>query len=163
NSEFCQEFFDDVAIPAGDVLGEVNGGWAVASRLLYHERTAVGGGSPYASGPRMVERSGATGADPIEPARAPGPPDDPLVPEHTAEAYVLGVVADQLIDRITTGIKLGAMPESAASVLRLFIATSNIRKTQIGLELAGPAAVAWSPDAYRTGGAYGTQFLFRQG
>ncbi len=48
--EFCQEFFDDVVIPASDVVGEVDDGWTVASRLLYHERDAVGGGSPYISG-----------------------------------------------------------------------------------------------------------------
>jgi len=50
SNEFCQEFFDDVAIPASDVVGQVNDGWTVASRLLYHERDAVGGGSPYSSG-----------------------------------------------------------------------------------------------------------------
>ena len=50
NSEFCQEFFDDVPVPAANVVGEVNGGWSVASRQLFHERNAVGGGSPYVSG-----------------------------------------------------------------------------------------------------------------
>ena len=48
--EFCQEFFDDVPIPAADVIGEVDDGWTVATRLLVHERNAVGGGSPYLSG-----------------------------------------------------------------------------------------------------------------
>ncbi len=48
--EFCQEFFDDVPIPAADVVGEVDDGWTVATRLLVHERNAVGGGSPYLSG-----------------------------------------------------------------------------------------------------------------
>jgi len=50
SNEFCQEFFDDVAIPEENVLGEVNDGWTVTSRLLFHERDAVGGGSPYVSG-----------------------------------------------------------------------------------------------------------------
>jgi alkylation response protein AidB-like acyl-CoA dehydrogenase len=49
-AEFCQEFFDDVPIPVADVVGEINDGWTVASRLLFHERDAVGGGSPFASG-----------------------------------------------------------------------------------------------------------------
>ncbi len=68
-TEFCQEFFDDVAIPASDVVGEVNDGWTVASRLLYHERDAVGGGSPYTSG--IGGRAGTTGG-PRRPGR-PGP------------------------------------------------------------------------------------------
>ena len=32
------------------VVGEVDKGWDVASRQLYHERRAVGGGSEFASG-----------------------------------------------------------------------------------------------------------------
>ena len=48
--EFCEEFFDDLELGDDAVVGEVNGGWAVASRQLYHERRAVGGGSEFASG-----------------------------------------------------------------------------------------------------------------
>ena len=58
SKEFCQEFFDDVALPEADVVGRVNDGWTVASRLLFHERDAVGGGSPYASGIGPGTRSG---------------------------------------------------------------------------------------------------------
>ena len=32
--DFCQEFFDDVAVPADQVLGQIDDGWNVASRLL---------------------------------------------------------------------------------------------------------------------------------
>ena len=48
--EFCQEFFDDVPIPADHVLGAVDDGWTVASRLMFHERSAMGGASPYEVG-----------------------------------------------------------------------------------------------------------------
>ena len=44
SAEFCQEFFDDVPIPASAVVGAVDDGWAVATRMLFHERNAVGGG-----------------------------------------------------------------------------------------------------------------------
>ena len=46
-AEFCQEYFDDVRSRSADVMGRINDGWTVASRLLFHERDAVGGGSPY--------------------------------------------------------------------------------------------------------------------
>ena len=49
-NEFCEEFFDGLELGDDAVVGEVNGGWAVASRQLYHERRAVGGGSEFASG-----------------------------------------------------------------------------------------------------------------
>jgi alkylation response protein AidB-like acyl-CoA dehydrogenase len=37
--EFCEVFFDDVAVPADRTLGEVDGGWAVAMDLLPYERS----------------------------------------------------------------------------------------------------------------------------
>ncbi len=49
-NEFCEEFFDDLELGDDAVVGEVNDGWAVASRQMYHERRAVGGGSEFASG-----------------------------------------------------------------------------------------------------------------
>jgi len=50
STEFCEEFLDGVDVGEDAVVGEVNGGWAVASRQLYHERRAVGQGSEFASG-----------------------------------------------------------------------------------------------------------------
>ena len=50
STEFCEEFLDGVDVGDDAVVGEVNGGWAVASRQLYHERRAVGQGSEFASG-----------------------------------------------------------------------------------------------------------------
>ena len=50
STEFCEEFFDDLELGDDAVVGEVDKGWEVASRQLYHERRAVGGGSEFASG-----------------------------------------------------------------------------------------------------------------
>ena len=49
-AEFCEEFLDGVDVGDDAVVGEVDNGWAVASRQLYHERRAVGQGSEFASG-----------------------------------------------------------------------------------------------------------------
>lgn len=38
--EFAEVFFDDVAVPADRILGEVNGGWAVAMGILPYERSS---------------------------------------------------------------------------------------------------------------------------
>jgi alkylation response protein AidB-like acyl-CoA dehydrogenase len=38
--EFAEVFFDDVVIPADRILGEVNGGWAVAMSILPFERSS---------------------------------------------------------------------------------------------------------------------------
>jgi alkylation response protein AidB-like acyl-CoA dehydrogenase len=38
--EFTEVFFDDVPVPADRILGEVNGGWAVAMSILPYERSS---------------------------------------------------------------------------------------------------------------------------
>ena len=38
--EFAEVFFDDVVVPADRMLGEVNGGWAVAMSILPYERSS---------------------------------------------------------------------------------------------------------------------------
>lgn len=38
--EFCEVFFDDVVVPADRMLGELNGGWAVAMSILPYERSS---------------------------------------------------------------------------------------------------------------------------
>ena len=139
-AEFCQEFFDDVAIPVADVVGEVNDGWTVASRLLYPR--ARGGGRRLALRER---RGGGRG----RPGRAsaptwstwPGTPARPTIPivrQLVAEDRVNDRVGQQLTERVTTGIRTGALPAPAGAIARLFAATNTERHLDIGLEIAGP-------------------------
>ena len=43
-SEFNEVFFNDVFVPDDDVVGPVNGGWAVARATLGNESVSIGGG-----------------------------------------------------------------------------------------------------------------------
>jgi alkylation response protein AidB-like acyl-CoA dehydrogenase len=40
-SPFCETFFEDVRVPAANLVGELNGGWTVAKALLEHERSLI--------------------------------------------------------------------------------------------------------------------------
>src|SRR5690242_820591 len=42
-SPFCETFFDNVRVPKGQVVGELNKGWEVAKYLLTHEREMISG------------------------------------------------------------------------------------------------------------------------
>jgi alkylation response protein AidB-like acyl-CoA dehydrogenase len=42
DAEFAEEFFVDVRVPKDNMLGELNGGWNVANRLLGSERFTTG-------------------------------------------------------------------------------------------------------------------------
>ena len=156
--EFCQEFFDDVPIPASDVVGEVNGGWAVASRQLFHERNAVGGGSPYTSGGGQRRRGPGTSSL-IDMVRATGQSGDVRVRELVAEAHAIGRIQQQLIARVTAGMLSQQLPPPSAAIMRLFSGESATRLAEIGVEIMGSHAAA-ADDAASVG--YGVSFLARQ-
>jgi alkylation response protein AidB-like acyl-CoA dehydrogenase len=155
---FCQEFFDDVHVPVENLVGTLNDGWTVASRLLVHERNSVGAGSEYHQLPisaagRATTRRGnsAQAARPgrdelVRLAKATNQDRDPHVRQLVAEAYVLSKVASQLGPRIGVGTRKGIFPPNSGSFLKLFNTTSGIRRADIGMELAGSGAVAWRPD-----------------
>ena len=54
SSPFCETFFDNAVARKDDLIGQLNRGWAVAKRLLQHERSGQGGlgeGGPRHLGP----------------------------------------------------------------------------------------------------------------
>jgi alkylation response protein AidB-like acyl-CoA dehydrogenase len=141
--EFCQEFFDDVPVSVDDVVGEIDGGWTVASALLVHERLAVGGGSPYLSG-RSGGHDAAEDDDPlVELVQSQGRQQEPLVRRLVAEAHIRKVVHHQLNARLTKGMAAGKVPAPAGSIMKLFGAVNTMRRAEIGLTVAGPAAAAF--------------------
>ena len=163
SEEFCQEYFDDVAVPASDVVGEVDEGWTVATRLLLHERLAVGGGSPYTSGKPVGQDTGGPSDDLVELVRARGLTEDASARSLLAEAHVRSLVGAQLVRRATQGMACGAMPPTAGSLMKLFHATSVMRRTEIALSLAGEVAVAWPAADDAAGSDRGVASLARQG
>ena len=162
NRDFCQEYFDDLLVPAEDVLGEVNKGWTVASRLLHHEREAAGGGSAYVSGLASGNaEEGGQQTDLIALATSTGQGSDPRMRQLVAEAVVNDRVQQQLIERVTVGMKNEHFPAPAGAFLRLFAAINGERRHDIGLELAGASAGAWF--AADPAGEWGEKYLYRQG
>ncbi len=161
--EFCQEFFDDVAIPVADVVGEVDDGWTVATRLLVHERNAVGGASPYTSGRSAGHASRVLDTSSAELATETGQAGRAHVRQLVGEAHARQIVGGQLVRRVTQGVTTGAMAPPASSILKLFTATTVMRRCEIGLEIAGSAAAAW-PAGQETAARGATEYsLWRQG
>lgn len=161
--EFCQEFFDDVVVPVSDVIGEIDDGWTVASRLLVHERMAVGGGSPYTSGAAIGHEVAGEESGLVKVVREAGLADDPHARQLLAEVHVRQLVANQLARRVGAGIATGAMPPPAGSIMKLFGATNAMRRGEIALELAGSSVVAWPAGDPTAGAEEGLASLSRQG
>ena len=158
--EFCQEFFDDVVIPATDVVGEVDDGWTVASRLLVHERAAVGGGSPYTSG--RTGHSSGIDRSLVKLAEETGQSGDPHVRQLVAEAHARQLVAGHLVARVTKGMVAGKLPAPSGSLMKLYSATLTMRRCDIAVEIAGSDGVAWPGGSDAVAPRLGQFFLSRQ-
>ena len=138
--EFCEEFFDNLELGDDAVVGEVNNGWHVASRQLYHERRAVGGGSEFASG---VGAEGKTDV-PVSFAAlldAIGRPDDVRLQEMAGRALVHRAVKEQLIEHVYHGVNDGSLPPAAGSIIRINHSETIQLEMDTALAITGSAGV----------------------
>ena len=158
--EFCQEFMTDLRVSDDCRIGDVDDGWTVGTRWMFHERSAMGGGSPYVSRPPTREGDVDVLASLYALAQATGRMGDPLVRDLLGEAHTLQQVQADLAARIGEGIRSGRFPDSTASLARLMRAVSQNRRSTIGLELAGAAVAASGPGDPEFG--FGTNYLVRQ-
>ena len=140
NEEFCEEFFDGLELGDDAVVGEVNKGWEVASRQLFHERRAVGGGSEFASG-TGAENANEMPPDHVGLAERTGRGDDPVVHELAGRAFVRRMVKEQLIEHVSRSISDGSLPPNSGTLIRLFHAETTELEVDTALAIAGTAGV----------------------
>ena len=159
DAEFCQEFFDDVELTDDDVIGEVDGGWAVAQTMLLFERG--GGGGEW---PLRAPDARRVAPDLVELAASAGTLDDGFTRDLIVRAHVDDVVRDQLMARI--GEMMRADPARAvatASYGKLAAGTYDPIRANLELEIAGDAAAAWvepsSPGARATNAFLTSRFM----
>ena len=140
--EFCQEFMTDVRVPDSDRIGEVDDGWTVGIRWMFHERMLHN--SPIVTIPTSGAHPGV-GADAVlQVARATGHLDDPRIRDLVGEARMLEVVAGELQQRVGEGMATGAIADQSAAIIRLFTAGVSGRTTSIVFEIAGGDGGAWT-------------------
>jgi alkylation response protein AidB-like acyl-CoA dehydrogenase len=145
SKEFCQEFMTDVRVPDSDRVGEVDQGWTVGTRWMFHEKNAMGGGSPFVTGSlhaALVESRDQF----VDLARGTERVDDPATQQLVGEAHMLGLARSALSARITAGMRAGVMPDNSAAIARLISAVAFQRQSTIALDLAGANAAATLPD-----------------
>jgi alkylation response protein AidB-like acyl-CoA dehydrogenase len=159
NREFCQEFLTDVRVPDTDRIGEVDDGWTVGTRWMFHERMLHN--SPYVTIPTGSPRGGGNGSALLDIARDAGRLDDSHARDLVGEGTVLDLVGEALKHRIGTGIASGTMSDQASALGRLFYGTATARRVSLSFELAGGAGAAWCDDDGEVA-EQGNAFLMRQ-
>ena len=129
-AEFNETFFDDVRVPAENVIGGVNNGWAVAQTTLNSERAAVGAQSSRVDVPALVEL-----------ARRKGLAGDPEFRQSLAQAWIRSEVLRYLGMRVYTALSKGTEIGPEASIMKI-LSGDHIRDTsQTAMELLGPEAM----------------------
>ncbi len=131
--EFNEVFFSDATTPADHVVGEVDGGWSVASTLLGLER-----GEEAATNPILFR---AELDRLLLLARDRGRTDDPVFRDRLADAYVRCEVMRLLGLRILTGVLHGEELGAAASISKLYWSEYHARVTRLALDVLGAEAL----------------------
>jgi alkylation response protein AidB-like acyl-CoA dehydrogenase len=157
--EFCQEFMTDLIVPDGDRIGEVDDGWTVGVRWMFHERMLFT--SPYVSEPvGTIHGTGSDAGAVFAIARETDQMGDPMVRDKVGEARMLELVGKALGSRVTDSIRLRRRSDQAAAIVRLFKGTAVSRTVTLALDVAGMSSVAWTGEGSTA--MSGVNFLMRQ-
>jgi len=143
-ADFCEEFFDDVVVPSDNLIGELNGGWAVAQTMLVYER---GAGRP--DDGLALGRPGPIAPDLTRLAQRVGRLDDPVVRQHLARAHTTDFVGQALTHRIGQLGRLGQLNPGMAAYGKLFRGTYAPIRARIAVEIGGGGAMTWADDEDR--------------
>jgi len=141
NAGFCQEFLDDVVVPAEHVFGAVNEGWTVAQTMLVHER---GAGTPMTVGLAPGERTLAP--DLVDLLRRVGLDQDPVARQLVARAHINDFALAHLGRSLSRQLAASETPNPAVAAYgKLASGTYAPIRARIAIEIGGPMALSWQP------------------
>ena len=133
-SDFNETFFTDARTARENVIGEINGGWAVAMTLLGYER-----GESAATMPIMFRHE----VDKLfQLARMKKLTDDPIIRQRLAKAYSEVEMMRLLGMRTLTGFLKGRQPGPQESAFKLYWSEYHKRVTELSLDILGCDALA---------------------
>jgi alkylation response protein AidB-like acyl-CoA dehydrogenase len=158
--DVCEEFFDDVLLPAEHLIGEEHDGWSVAQTLLFHERNQTAGiGYGYLGGDdhRVGVTDRSAGTDDLL-ALARGHDQFELHAQAIADSWVDGLVSRLTSERIMRGMALGTHQGPWGSLGKLQGSEAGHRVAAARLAVHGADGVVWDGDDVELGNA-GTAWL----
>lgn len=131
---FNEVFFDDVRLPAENVVGEVNRGWALGKVTLGNERVSLSGeGALWGAGP--------TATDLLELVRQNGGCDDPLLRQELAGLHTEAEVLRLIRLRTVSAAVSGKEPGPEASIRKALADEHGKHVFAMAKALAGSAAM----------------------
>jgi alkylation response protein AidB-like acyl-CoA dehydrogenase len=149
---FNEVFFDNVRVPATQVLGKVDEGWKVAITILMNERANSGTGS-YVTFRRILDELIQRSREMVgSRGRAA---DDPLTRQDLAQTYIELEIFRLNSSRALTRISKEGIPGPEGSILKLCYSETYQRMMQRAMQALGPYAQLTGFD----GGRWGYNYL----
>ena len=154
--EFCEVFFTNVHIAAGNLIGGLNAGWRIAQTTLSYERV----GSTLGHVGRLqnaLDRMIAV----CRTLKRNGRPaiEDPIVRQKLGEVSTGIAVLRYAALRLLSGVEKGHRPGPEASIAKLHVARLDQRVQKLFIDILGPYGllVGGVPEAFalEAGAAYG--------
>jgi hypothetical protein len=139
--EVNEVFFDNVEVPAENLIGEENKGWTYAKHLLSHERTNI---ADVNRAKRELERLKRI-------ARSEGVYTDTRFRDEIAKLEVDIVALEMLVLRVLAAEKSGKNPLDIAGLLKIKGSEIQQRYSELMMLAAGPYASPFIREAMEAG------------
>ena len=143
NSSFCELFLTDVKVPKAQLVGPLNGGWAVAKRLLQHERSGISGavaGVPARPLEDIAREYVGTDAD----GRIADPDVRGRVVAHLLEARIF----QQTAQRTAAEAKGNSGPSAASSIMKNAATRLSQQRAELVVEMMGYRGLGWEGEGF---------------
>ena len=131
NHSFNEVFFEDVRVPVGNAIGEVNRGWYVGTTTLDFERSSIGN----SVGQRQAVERNLTWMRAHKTEIAPT--DYESVKLQWADRWIEVQTATQLAYRVISMQSAGQIPNAEASIAKLFNTELSQRTSKTALKMIG--------------------------
>lgn len=145
-SPFCQTYFDDVKVPKGQLVGELNKGWTVAKRLLQHERNMVagiGGNSALGGGGRRMEDVAKEYLGEVD-----GKIADSALRTQLTQHRQNDKAFQYTLARAGEEAKSGTPNGNIASMFKYYGTEQNKIKYELMLDMMGSQALGWEGESF---------------
>ncbi|NUA30295.1 acyl-CoA dehydrogenase family protein [Cupriavidus basilensis] len=145
-SPFCETFFDDVVVPRANLVGEQNGGWAIAKYLLTHEREMISGIGGRGQRPPMGKLARDTLGQ-----NERGEVDAPMLRAQIAtfeiDEAAFALAGERALDLARQGEGIAAF----SSVLKYYGSELNKRRYELLMSIGGSEALEWESERSNDG------------
>ncbi len=139
-SSFCEVFFDNVRVPARNLVGGLNHGWAVAKKLLDHERAAM---SKFSAGGAPSHDLLASAAPYLA---AAGPVWRDRVAAALIDQQAFALSARRLHEQTLAHEDVSGL----AAIMKLVQTEQEVAKYELLQQVMGQRGLSWEGEAFTT-------------